>query len=148
ERVSAASLTVETSAVALAREQGFLIVLQDVTERRRSAEARELALERAEEANRLKDEFVAMISHELRTPLNAVVGWTRLLRSGALAPEKVAHALEVIERNADAQVRLVEDLLDLSRIVTGKMRLDVQSVSIDQVLQQTVESVHVAAAAK
>lgn len=139
---------IEASAVALRPHGGLLLVLQDITERRRAAEARELALQRAEEANRLKDEFVAMISHELRTPLNAVVGWTRLLRSGALPADKVAHALEVIERNAESQVRLVEDLLDLSRIVAGKLRLDVRPVNVGDILRQAVDSVQVAAGAR
>ena len=98
--------------------------------RSRSAAAskreRTAALERERDANRLKDEFLATLSHELRTPLNAVLGWTRVLRTAASTPATQARALESIERNARAQARLIEDLLEVSRIVTGKLRLQVQ----------------------
>ncbi|HXH84748.1 MAG TPA: GAF domain-containing protein, partial [Candidatus Tectomicrobia bacterium] len=82
----------------------------------------------AQEANRAKDEFLATLSHELRTPLNSVLGWARMLRAGQLAEAARARALEVIERNAMAQAELIEDLLDVSRIITGKLRLEVHSV--------------------
>ena len=84
----------------------------------------------AEAANRAKDEFLAMLSHELRTPLNAVFGWARMLRAGELEGEAVTRALDVIVRNANAQVQLIDDMLDVSRIVTGKMRLDVRPVDL------------------
>ncbi len=80
----------------------------------------------AEAASRAKDEFLAVLSHELRTPLNAVYGWARMLRSGDLRGEAVTRALDIIMRNANAQVQLIDDMLDVSRIVTGKMRLDVR----------------------
>ncbi len=83
----------------------------------------------AEAADRAKDQFLAVLSHELRTPLNAVYGWARMLRPGRSGRAQVARALEVIERNANAQVQLVDDLLDVSRIITGKMRLDVRRSS-------------------
>jgi HAMP domain-containing protein len=99
---------------------------REIEERRRVEAERTAALERERDANRLKDEFLATLSHELRTPLNAVLGWTRILRAASLEPAMQARALESIERNARAQARLVEDLLEISRIVTGKLRLAVQ----------------------
>ena len=91
---------------------------------RRSGEAREAA----EAANRAKDEFLATLSHELRTPLNAMVGWAHMLRSRTLPPDKEQKALETIERNARAQAELIEDILDVSRIITGKLRIELQPV--------------------
>jgi signal transduction histidine kinase len=88
------------------------------------------ALERERDANRLKDEFLATLSHELRTPLNAVLGWARILRSSPVQPATQQRALESIERNAQAQGRLIEDLLEISRIVTGKLRLHVVPVDL------------------
>jgi signal transduction histidine kinase/ActR/RegA family two-component response regulator len=102
----------------------------------------------AEAANRLKDEFLATLSHELRTPLNAVFGWARLLRGAAPEPETMARGLEVIERNATAQVKLIEDLLDVSRIVAGKMRLNVRSVAVPAVVEAALDAIRPAAAAK
>ena len=84
----------------------------------------------AREADRLKDEFLAVLSHELRTPLNAIVGYARLLRGGILAGEKAARGLETLERNATSLTQIVEDVLDVSRIVSGKIRLDVQPVEL------------------
>jgi len=102
----------------------------------------------ANAANRAKDEFLATLSHELRTPLNAVLGWTRMLRSGSVPAAKVPRALEVIEHNANAQVRLVEDLLDLSRIITGKFRLDVQPTHLSTSVEAAVAAIQPAATAK
>ncbi|HTS82990.1 MAG TPA: ATP-binding protein [Myxococcaceae bacterium] len=96
--------------------------------------------QRAEEASRAKDEFLATVSHELRTPLASILGWTRLLRRGGLSPEKQIRALETLERNAKAQTRLVEDLLDVSRIVSGKTRLDLETVDLGRVVEAAVES--------
>jgi signal transduction histidine kinase/CheY-like chemotaxis protein len=93
------------------------------------------------EANRLKDEFLATLSHELRTPLNAILGWTRLLRSGALSPSASEGALERVDRNAQAQARLVEDLLEVSRITTGKLRLDLRPVDLAALVHAAVESI-------
>ncbi len=106
------------------------------------------AREQAEEANRLKDEFLATVSHELRTPLNAMLGWTRMLRTGKLDEETNTRALETIERNAKSQAQLIEDLLDVSRIISGKMRLDVQPVDLAPVIQAAIDSVRPAADAK
>src|SRR5688572_218420 len=106
------------------------------------------AREEAEEASRLKEEFLATVSHELRTPLNAVVGWSRLVRSGQLDKEGMAHALEVIERNASAQRQIIEDLLDVSRIVTGKLRINTQRVDLLLVIHAAIDAVRPAAEAK
>jgi PAS domain S-box-containing protein len=102
----------------------------------------------AEEANRLKDEFLATLSHELRTPLTAILGWARLLRSGQLEERSGARALEIIERNADAQNQLIEDILDVSRIITGKIALHVQPVEPVAVIEAAVEAVRPAAEAR
>lgn len=102
----------------------------------------------AEEASRLKEEFLATVSHELRTPLNAVVGWSRLLRSGQLDAAGTAHAVEVIERNAAAQRQIIEDLLDVSRIITGKLRINTQPVDLLLVIHAAIDAVRPAAEAK
>jgi signal transduction histidine kinase/CheY-like chemotaxis protein len=94
---------------------------------------------RAEAATRAKDEFVAVVTHELRTPLNVIIGWVRLLRSGSLLSDMKEHALEVIERNADAQGRLVADLLDISRVLTGKVRLDPAQVDLGNIVTLVLE---------
>ena len=92
------------------------------------------------ETNRIKDEFLSTLSHELRTPLNAILGWTQLLRVGPLEGE-VGHAMEVIERNARAQAKLVEDLLDVSRVTTGKLRLNARALGFASVVQAAVDGV-------
>ncbi|WP_147446584.1 response regulator [Corallococcus sp. CA047B] len=102
----------------------------------------------AEQANRAKDEFLAAVSHELRTPLMAMLGWTRMLRSGQLAPEKHARALEAVERNTQVQTQLIEDLLDVSRIITGKLRLEIQTVNPGDCIEAALDSVRHAAEAK
>jgi signal transduction histidine kinase len=107
------------------------------------------AREEAEAANRMKDEFLAMLSHELRTPLNAVLGWAVTLRTARLEGDTAAHALEVIERNARAQSQLIEDLLDISRVATGKLRLDVRLVAdLRPVVEGALDAVGLAARAK
>jgi signal transduction histidine kinase/ActR/RegA family two-component response regulator len=121
---------------------------REIEERRRVERERTAALERERDANRLKDEFLATLSHELRTPLNAVLGWTRVLRSAQVEPSTQERALESIERNARAQSRLIEDLLEISRIVTGKLRLRVQNVDLAAIVDAAVEVVRPAAAAK
>jgi signal transduction histidine kinase/CheY-like chemotaxis protein len=100
------------------------------------------------EANRLKDEFLATLSHELRTPLNAILGWTRLLRAGALPAGSADRALEKVERNAQAQTRLIEDLLEVSRITTGKLRLELRPIDLAAIVHAAVESVRPAADAR
>jgi PAS domain S-box-containing protein len=111
-------------------------------------ETEQRARTEAEAANRSKDEFLATLSHELRTPLNAVLGWARMLRLGHLEPGMQERAIHVIERNAQAQVQLIEDLLDVSRIITGKLRLDVRPVSLPTVVEAAIDSVRPAAESK
>ena len=103
---------------------------------------------RANEANRLKDEFLATLSHELRTPLNAVLGYARMLRVGAVADHKIQPALEVVERNATALKQIIEDVLDVSRIVSGRMRLNLEPVDLAQVLGESCATIMPAADAK
>lgn len=95
----------------------------------------------AHEANRIKDEFLATLSHELRTPLAAILGWTQLLRSRALDPEEAAEAVEIIESNGLMQHKLVEDLLDISRITSGKMRLQLRDMQVSQVMRAAVDAI-------
>jgi len=106
------------------------------------------ARQQAEEASRLKEEFLATVSHELRTPLNAVVGWSRLLNSGQLDPDGARHAVEVIERNAASQRQIIEDLLDVSRIVAGKLRISTQPVDLLLIIHAAIDAVQPAAEAK
>ncbi len=106
------------------------------------------ARRQAEEANRIKDEFLATLSHELRTPLNAILGWAQVLRSGKVDVPTTARALEAIERNARAQAQLISDLLDVSRIITGKLRLELRPVELPRILDAALDAVRPAAAAK
>jgi signal transduction histidine kinase/CheY-like chemotaxis protein len=110
--------------------------------------AEQLARSAAEAANRMKDEFLATVSHELRTPLTAMLGWIWWLRRGPVDAASQERALETVERNARAQAQLVEDLLDVSRIVTGKLRLDVRPADLRDVIEAAVDSVRTAADAK
>lgn len=103
---------------------------------------------RAEEANRLKDEFLAMLSHELRTPLNSVLGWARLLASGKLDKDQTARAVQAIERAGWAQSRLIEDLLDISRIVTGKLTIAPRPTLVQPIVDTVLQSLQIAASAK
>ena len=102
----------------------------------------------AEAANRSKDEFLAMVSHELRTPLNAITGWTGMLLGGTLDAARTKRALETIDRNARSQAQLIEDLLDISRIVSGKLRVEVGSVDVPSTAEMALEAVRLAADAK
>jgi signal transduction histidine kinase/ActR/RegA family two-component response regulator len=126
---------------------GRLIRERDASLERQLAELR-LAREAAEAGNRAKDEFLAVLSHELRTPLNAVYGWARMLRTGQVTAEASPRALDAILRNADAQVQLIDDLLDVSRVMAGKMRLDVRPVDLTTVVADALDSVRPAADAK
>ncbi len=109
---------------------------------------KERLYKQAEESSRLKEEFLATISHELRTPLSAILGWTRMLRLGQLSEEDKSKALDTIERNARAQAQLIDDLLDVSRIVTGKLRMDVRPADPKSFIDAAVEAVRPAADAK
>jgi len=122
--------------------------VQAEIERAELLERESHARQQAEEASRLKEEFLATVSHELRTPLNAVVGWSRLLRSGQLDGDGTAHAIEVIERNAAAQRQIIEDLLDVSRIITGKLRINTQPVDLLLIIHAAIDAVRPAAEAK
>jgi PAS domain S-box-containing protein len=130
-------------------------VARDITDRRRAEEERALLLARehaartkAEEASRLKDEFLATLSHELRTPLTSITGWVRMLRQGTLDGPSTEHALEVVDRNANALTRLVEDILDISSITMGRFRLESAPVELPAIVQAAVDAVRHAAAAK
>ena len=114
----------------------------------RGAAENERLYRQAEESSRLKEEFLATISHELRTPLSAILGWARMLRLGQLSNENTTKALDTIERNARAQAQLVDDLLDVSRIVTGKLRMDVRPVDPNSFIDAAVEAVRPAAEAR
>jgi PAS domain S-box-containing protein len=137
------------------QEPLFIGFLRDLTERHRHEQEREALLARertardaAEAANRSKDEFVATVSHELRTPVNAIRGWIKMLAAGSLPPDRVAEIIERLDRNADVQARLVEDLLDVSALVTGRMRFTVDEVNLRDVIENACESLRPAAEAK
>jgi PAS domain S-box-containing protein len=123
-------------------------IARDITEQRQARKALDDAYRQAEESSRLKEEFLATISHELRTPLSAILGWARMLRLGQLSKEIAAKALDTIERNARAQAQLIDDLLDVSRIVTGKLRMDVRPSDPNSFIDAAVEAVRPAAEAK
>src|SRR5207248_1884728 len=106
---------------------------QDVAFRAAVAVDNARAYADAQAANRLKDEFLATLSHELRTPLNAILGYSRMLKSGMLTADKHAQAIETVERNGTSLTRIVEDILDVSRIIAGKIRLNIQPVDLPQV---------------
>jgi len=123
-------------------------IARDITERRQGEAERARLLWMAQEASRLKDEFLATLSHELRTPLNAILGYARMMRTGIIGADKQAHAIEVVERNATSLNQIVEDVLDVSRIISGKMRLNVQPVDLSEIVRAAVEVVTPAADAK
>ena len=114
----------------------------------RAEEERGSLLLREREANRLKDEFLMTLSHELRTPLNAILGWTRMLNAGLIPPEGVSDALERVERNAQAQARLVEDLLEISRLTTGKLQLQRAPLDFVLVARYAIDAIRPAAEAR
>jgi PAS domain S-box-containing protein len=137
------------------RPQRFIIVIEDITARKEAAEERKTLLDseraarnEAERMSSLKDEFLATLSHELRTPLNAILGWSQILRVGSRDRADLLKGIETIERNARAQTQLIEDLLDMSRITSGKVRLDIQSISPVSLIEAAVENVTPAAKAK
>jgi signal transduction histidine kinase/ActR/RegA family two-component response regulator len=141
---------------------GTITIIDDVTERvarevelQAQLEARSRLLEseararqEAEKANRLKDEFLATISHELRTPLTAIVGWAQLLRKGNLDPATAARGLEIIQRNAHSQTQLISDLLDVSRIISNKLLLNVDRVSLPSIIEGALDAITPEAEAK
>lgn len=129
-------------------ETANLVTLRDITERRQAELERIRLLAKAEAANRVKDEFLAVLSHELRTPLNPILGWTQLLRSNRIPPHKIDKALETIERNASLQAEMIKDLLDVSRILRGKLELNPVSVDLINIIKAAIETVRLAAHAK
>lgn len=121
---------------------------EDITERKRSEETLKRQSEELALANRLKDEFLATISHELRTPLNAMLGWTKLLPTRQFNPETTERALDAIARNTQSLAQLVEDVLDMSDIITGQLHLQTAPVSLALVIEQAIAAIHLAAEAK
>ena len=149
------SLTVSPVRNGQGRIIGASKVARDITARKLAEEeqarliAETLAARRtAEEANRLKDDFLATVSHELRNPLNSIVGWTGLLSSGKLDPQKTSRAIEAITRAAQAQDQIINDLLDVSRIISGRLRLDIRPLRLVEVLETAIETIRPAAEAK
>jgi PAS domain S-box-containing protein len=132
----------------------YTLIHRDITERKQAeAEREQLALEQsaraaAEAANRSKDEFLAMVSHELRSPLNAILGYTRILRSGPVDQDAINNVTAIVERNAKAQLQIIEDLLDSARIITGKLRIERALVDLAPVLEAALDTVRSAAEAK
>jgi PAS domain S-box-containing protein len=149
------SLTVSPVRNAAGQIIGASKIARDISDRVRGERERaellaqaQAAREEAEAVNRSKDQFLAVLSHELRTPLNAIFGWARMLREGVLDDSIRTRGAEAILRNAKAQLQLVEDLLDVSRIITGNMRLEVRQVDVKAVVEAAVETVRPAATAK
>ena len=137
------------------RVVGTITVIEDVGERvaterelRAQIAVSEAARRTAEAASRVKDEFLATLSHEIRTPLNAVLGWTRILKARETDPGTIKRAIEVIDRNANAQLTLISDMLDMSRIATGKLRLEVAPVDVEPVTLSAIDVIRPAAEAK
>ena len=140
---------------ALAARRRQYEIRDNIQEIRRSAEERdrlyraaEAARAEAEAANRMKDEFLATLSHELRTPLNAIVGWAKVLRSGIADAEDMDEGLAAIERNSQVQAQFIEDLLDVSRIISGNLRLEVQRIHLTDVIEAALAAIMPAATAK
>lgn len=142
------SLTVSPIRSADGTIVGASKIARDVSERDRAEQERKRLLTIAREASRLKDEFLATLSHELRTPLNAIVGYVRMMQSDLLTGEKRTRAMDTVARNVTSLTQIVEDVLDVSRIISGKLRLDVQAVDLAPVIQNAVETVRPAADAK
>lgn len=134
---------------------GYIGSCIDIHERKQAEAEREKLLKeaqtahkQAEIANRMKDEFLATVSHELRTPLNAILGWTQMLKNGIVGYEQLPKAIETIERNSRSQAQLVEDLLDVTRIVSGKLRLNVKPVELSSIVETAIDTVRPAAEAR
>lgn len=127
---------------------GSVYILSDITERKSLEETLQKRAEELQQANRIKDEFLATLSHELRTPLNSMLGWARLLRTRKFDQATTTRALETIERNANVQSQLIEDILDVSRIITGKHRLNIRPVELLAVIEAAINAVRPAAEAK
>jgi PAS domain S-box-containing protein len=143
------SLTVSPIRNADGKVVGASKIARDISDRRRAEEERQRLLGIATDASRLKDEFLATLSHELRTPLNAIVGYTHMLKAGLLqTADKQSRALEIVSRSATSLTQIVEDVLDVSRIVAGKVRLEVRAVELRLLVAQAIDTVQPAADAK
>ncbi|AFY35709.1 hybrid sensor histidine kinase/response regulator [Calothrix sp. PCC 7507] len=140
-------------------EQGFVVkwfgTCTDIHEQKEIQQERAYLLQleqaaraKAETANRIKDEFIAVLSHELRTPLNAILGWSKLLQDHSFDKAQTSQALATIERNAKLQVQLIEDLLDISRVLQGKLTLNITNVNLESTILPAIETMHLAAASK
>lgn len=134
---------------------GLIGISNDISERVQIERDREQVLQQeqaarvaAEQANRIKDEFLAVLSHELRTPMNPILGWSKLLQQGRLSPEKTTEALAAIDRNAKLQIQLIDDLLDISRILRGKLTLKALPTNLQEVIESAIDTVHLATEAK
>ena len=145
---SQAAVAIENASLVEALRSSEESLRKNAQERERLLESERAARAESERASRLKDEFLATLSHELRTPLNAILGWTHLLRAKPGDGQQTAEGLETIERNARAQTQIVNDLLEMSRIVSGKLRLDVQRVDLSSVVDAAIGTVKPAADAK
>ena len=126
----------------------YVVSLRDITQRKQAEEERLKLLEEAQAANRAKDEFLAILSHELRTPLNPIVGWSQILVRGGLSEAQVKKGAEIIQRNARLQTQLIEDILDISRIIRGKLKLQICAVDLVNVIENALQTVSLAAQAK
>jgi signal transduction histidine kinase/ActR/RegA family two-component response regulator len=140
----------------IAKLQQKAVSLEAEVKERQQAEERlrlalvgeQMARAEAETANRMKDEFLATVSHELRTPLNAIIGWSHLLQTGSLDEATISRAIETIDRNAKSQAQLIEDILDVSRMISGKLRLNSEPVDIASVINAAIDSVQLAVESK
>ena len=155
QRADGVTIDIAMFAAPLQGVEGYVAIFEDVSMRKRFERERTewLARERdarteAEAANRLKDEFLATLSHELRTPLNAILGWLQILRQEAIDQDKRGRALDIIERNASAQQQIINDILEVSQIVRGQLRLDMQPLDVVAAVEAAVESVRPTTLAK
>src|SRR5271165_3435843 len=149
------SITVSPIKDSIGHVIGASKVARDITERKKTEETLKKAVEeteaaraRAERANRMKDQFLATLSHELRTPLNAVLGWANVLLLRKLQDEELKQGLATIERNARVQAQIIDDLLDMSRIISGKIRLDVQWIDLSAILNESIQTLRATAEVK
>lgn len=130
------------------RANAYIVSLRDITHLKQAEAERVILLEEAQAANRAKDEFLAVLSHELRTPLNPILGWSQLLMNGQLDEPQIAKAATIINRNAQLQTQLIEDILDISRIIRGKLKLQVIPINLVTIINNAVDTVRFAAQAK
>jgi PAS domain S-box-containing protein len=149
---SGRTIPIDDSAAPIKNEQGGIVgsvmVFRDVTEQRKAEEECRAAEREAREANRIKDDFLATLSHELRTPLTAILGWSSMLAGGTLKPDATPRAIQIISRNARHLAQLVDDVLDVSRIVSGRLRMDMQPLDLAVVIEAALETIRPVAETK